>query len=594
MPPRVSLTDAYDVTTIPSPATGLLVYCKGDAGLAAGYYFFNGTAWATIANAGGSGSVAAEFGTQILGSTVAVNSATPVDVLSFTLPSPGTWEIIYFLRAQGAAGFAAEFGLYDPSGTIVPNSEILAAFGEQASTGTGVIRVTTTGSVTYKLKAWASNGTYGVYSELNGRTGVTWKKISGNAPVTGQSVDYVQASLSANQSLSAVANINFNVSSGAGITITSGGFNLIANKTYKLEAALGGTSGGYAYYGWVDNTNTLLSGGSIGAVMKAGSAFTDAPQDKAVVYFTPSVNTTVYLRVYNLSGTLTAYAPSTSSNYSSTWANIQQVGSSAIINPWTLSGTNTYNTTGNLGIGTNAPTSKLNIAGGGVRIASGLGNSSTRPSVNTGTIGNYEIRGVGGGASQVDGQDDGFLRLSAGGGTNAIQQSSIDLSGYSATVPDMNSNIVMRTSGAERLRIDASGNVNVTGKINLTDPTGNVSTKAAAFVDAGTFVTLDNLKTTVTTSGARGLSLSTVTGTLNLYVQGVYTNQSGAAYTSYTNTPVAYTTTASGSMFGWNFEQAGNTIIYHLTDATNSRLYRVTLIIMPSFLKNFISIERLL
>jgi hypothetical protein len=252
------------------------------------------------------------------------------------------------------------------------------------------------------------------------------------------------------------------------------------------------------------------------------------------------------------------------------------------------------NTNGRLGIGTNAPTSKLNIAGGGVRIASGLGNSSTRPSVNTGTVGNYEIRGVGGGATQVDAQDDGFLRLSAGGGTNAIQQTSIDLSGYSATVPDMNSNIVMRTSGVERLRIDASGSVNVTGKINLTDPTGNVSNKAAAFVDAGTFVTLDNLKATVTTSAPRGLSLATVTGTLNLYVQGVYTNQSGTAYTSYTNTTEAYTTTASGSPFGWNFEGAGNTIIYHLTDATNSRLYRVTLIIMPSYLKNFISIERLI
>jgi hypothetical protein len=158
----------------------------------------------------------------------------------------------------------------------------------------------------------------------------------------------------------------------------------------------------------------------------------------------------------------------------------------------------------------------------------------------------------------------------------------------------MNSNIVMRTSGVERLRIDASGSVNVTGKINLTDPTGNVSNKVAAFVDAGTFVTLDNLKATVTTSGQRGLSLATVSGTLNLYVQGVYTNQSGAAYTSFTNTPVAYTTTASGSPFGWSFEAAGNTIIYHLTDATNSRLYRVTLIIMPSYIKNFISIERLL
>jgi hypothetical protein len=249
---------------------------------------------------------------------------------------------------------------------------------------------------------------------------------------------------------------------------------------------------------------------------------------------------------------------------------------------------------GNVGIGTNTPTAKLNIAGGGVRIASGLGNTSSRPSVNTSTIGNYEIRGVGGGASQIDGQDDGFLRLSAGGGTNAFQQSSIDLSGYSATVPDMNSTIVMRTAGTERVRIDNSGNVNVTGKLNVSDAGGGVAVKAAGFVDAGTFVTLDNLKATVTTSSTRGLSLATVTGTLNLYVQGVYTNQAGAANTSYTNAPVAYTTTASGSMFGWHFGEAGNTIIYHLTDATNSRLYRVTLIIMPSFLKNFISIERLL
>ena len=185
LPPRVTLTSGTDNTTIANPATGLLVYNTGNnAGLAAGYYFWNGGTWATIATAGGSGSVAAEFGTQILGSAVAVNSATPVDVLSFTLPSAGTWEIIYYLRAQGAAGFAGEFGLYDPSGTIVPNSEILAAFGEQASTGTGVIRVTTTASTTYKLKAWASYGTYGVYSEFNGRTGVTWKKISGNSPMS--------------------------------------------------------------------------------------------------------------------------------------------------------------------------------------------------------------------------------------------------------------------------------------------------------------------------------------------------------------------------------------------------------------------------
>ena len=149
---------------------------------------------------------------------------------------------------------------------------------------------------------------------------------------------------------------------------------------------------------------------------------------------------------------------------------------------------------GNVGIGTNTPTARLNIAGGGLRIASGMSNTSTRPSVNTSTIGNYEIRGVGGGSPQIDGQDDGFLRLSAGGGTNAIQQSSIDLSGFSASVPDMSSNIVMRTAGTERVRIDNSGNVNITGKLNVSDAGGGVAVKAAGFVNAGVALTFGNIQ----------------------------------------------------------------------------------------------------
>tara|TARA_B110000259_G_scaffold166434_1_gene193968 strand:- start:236 stop:988 length:753 start_codon:yes stop_codon:yes gene_type:complete len=52
LPPRISLTSVTDSSTISSPAIGLLVYCKGDAGLAAGYYFWNGSSWATIAQSG--------------------------------------------------------------------------------------------------------------------------------------------------------------------------------------------------------------------------------------------------------------------------------------------------------------------------------------------------------------------------------------------------------------------------------------------------------------------------------------------------------------------------------------------------------------
>lgn len=184
LPPRVSLTDANDQTTILTPATGLLVYCKGDAGLASGYYFWNGSAWATIATAGGSGSVAAEFGSQYQGATVSITNTTPLEVLSFTLPTAGIWEVISFLRSQGTPTFIGGYAIYDPAGTMVANSEILAAYGQNAATATGVMRIQTTGAATYKLKAWASLGSYNVMTNSDGRTGVTWQKISGNAPLS--------------------------------------------------------------------------------------------------------------------------------------------------------------------------------------------------------------------------------------------------------------------------------------------------------------------------------------------------------------------------------------------------------------------------
>jgi hypothetical protein len=185
LPPRVTLTSSSDATTIPTPATGLLVYNTGNnAGLAAGYYYWNGAVWATIATAGGSGSVAAEFGENILTTNVTVSSSTPVDVLTFTLPSAGTWEVITFMRAQGTPSYAAEFALYDAANVVVPNSEILAAYGENASTGTGIFRITTTGLAVYKVKAWASHGSFNATTDNNGRTGVTWKKISGNSAMT--------------------------------------------------------------------------------------------------------------------------------------------------------------------------------------------------------------------------------------------------------------------------------------------------------------------------------------------------------------------------------------------------------------------------
>ncbi|MHC1776303.1 MAG: hypothetical protein AB9834_12930 [Lentimicrobium sp.] len=53
--PRVALTGTLDVATIPSPATSLLIYNTATAGTSPdnvnpGYYYWNGTAWTTLAN----------------------------------------------------------------------------------------------------------------------------------------------------------------------------------------------------------------------------------------------------------------------------------------------------------------------------------------------------------------------------------------------------------------------------------------------------------------------------------------------------------------------------------------------------------------
>jgi len=46
LPPRITLTSRTDNSTIPSPATGLLVYNTGsNPNLVAGYYYWNGSSW---------------------------------------------------------------------------------------------------------------------------------------------------------------------------------------------------------------------------------------------------------------------------------------------------------------------------------------------------------------------------------------------------------------------------------------------------------------------------------------------------------------------------------------------------------------------
>jgi hypothetical protein len=498
LPPRVTLTSNTDVTTIPSPAEGLLVYNLGSVGLQAGYYYWNSANWATIATATSAGNGVTSMDMVKLYGEVHSKASGKIGNSTtgfvFTVPVSGRYLLDFTSGATVLNGGTNTIFFTVRQGTTVLASDMQSSYNNNVHVEyNGKVEVNLQAGVSYNVYYYATSGSF----ETNDYDRVYYKLVAGNLPVTGQSVEYIQASLSANQALTAVGNIIFNTSSGTGITITSGGFNLIANKTYKLEAAIGGTSGGYAYYGWVDNSNNLLSGGSIGAVMKAGTAYSDAPQDKAVVYFTPTVDTRVFLRVYNLSGTLTAYAPSLSTNYSSTWASIQQVGSSAIINPWTLSGTNTFNTTGNVGIGNNAPAAAL----------------------------------------------------------------------------------------------DVTGNINVDGKINLTDPSGNVVTKAAGFVGRGTDITLGNLKVRFAASGNMSLQVSSGSGTITTLGSDQYIVEGSDSRT------IARSITAS-PLYLWpsgiNFLGAGNSETCILIDTNTKMSWRIIGIVGPGYANNFISIERIL
>jgi hypothetical protein len=466
-------------------------------GLQAGYYYWNGANWATIATATSAGNgVTASDMVKIydgVGNAATINTSGA----TFSVTTSGKYAFDFSTSATcGNCNVTINFQVRDGSNSnAVIGSDSQTSYNNNVHAEyNGKVEVNLTAGRSYNVLVSTSAGA--IYS--NDYSRVYMKQVSGNLPVTGQSVDYVSVSRTAtDQTVNTNSVVLFNTNHGGNIpyNTSTGLFSLTAGKTYKLTGVVslsnGNTVAKEVNIVWKNAAGDVL--GTKGEMLSPNAAVEAAGGGTAFAIYTPTVNTTVSLVVnYSSSNTLLWH--------SFTFASIEQIGSSAYVTPWTLSGANTYNTTGNVGIGTNAPVSTL----------------------------------------------------------------------------------------------DVNGNANISGKITLGDPTGNVSTKAAAFVDAGTFVTLDNLMATVTTTGNRGLSLATVSGTLNLYVQGVYTNQAGPAYTSYTNGTVAYTTTPSSSLFGWGFLDAGNTIIYHLTDPTNSRFYRVTLMIMPSYIKNFISIERLL
>jgi len=183
----------------------------------------------------------------------------------------------------------------------------------------------------------------------------------------------------------------------------------------------------------------------------------------------------------------------------------------------------------------------------------------------------------------------GILTLPAGGANEGAE---IDFT--KSPNSTLSGNIVAIDQYIDRIRFFEGGGTTRGAYIDLSQAAAGVGTllnnRVSGIVNSGTFVTMDNLKATVTTGGNRGLSLATVSGSNTYYIGGNYATSGGANGSSGSTT---ITTSAGTSQFNWNFTGAGDISTYILTDIANSRSYRITLQIGPSYTSNMISIERL-
>jgi hypothetical protein len=182
----------------------------------------------------------------------------------------------------------------------------------------------------------------------------------------------------------------------------------------------------------------------------------------------------------------------------------------------------------------------------------------------------------------------GTLTLPAAGGNEGAE---IDFT--KAPNSTLSGNFVAIDQYVDRIRFfESSGNVRG-AYIDLSQAATGVGTllnnRVSGLVNAGTFVTMDLLKATVTTSGNRGLSLAATTGSFSIQIGGSYSVSGG---TNGSSGSATITTTPSSSQFNWNFG-TNDIATYIITDTTNSRAYRITLQIGASFNNNMITIERL-
>jgi hypothetical protein len=220
-----------------------------------------------------------------------------------------------------------------------------------------------------------------------------------------------------------------------------------------------------------------------------------------------------------------------------------------------------------VGIGTQSPVSKLDVTGD-VNVTGALNVS---------------------GSSNVNFQTPALL-VGSGSGDEGGE---IQLAG-AQTNQSLSGRVIVDVYRNQLRFLESGGNtrgVNIDLSKAPTGGSGELMWKASGFVNAGTFVSLDNIRATVSSSGNRGLTLAAVSTTFSANIAANYGLNGGSG--GYATNNFSITTTASSSIFNYHFPGEGDGSFYTIVDKTNNRVYRITLMIGAGYFNNFISIERL-
>jgi hypothetical protein len=184
LPPRVTLTANSDVTTISNPAEGLLVYNMGSVGLIAGYYYWNGANWSTIATASLAGnSVVANDLVKLYHESYSTSSgkAPSSGGYSFTVPASGRYEFNFNCTGWNSNGSGVKLTFNIRQGSTVLGTDYHQSVSSNAWVEyEGRIEVNLSAGVTYNAQVVTTTGNRTAGSDWDK---IMYKMVAGNLPI---------------------------------------------------------------------------------------------------------------------------------------------------------------------------------------------------------------------------------------------------------------------------------------------------------------------------------------------------------------------------------------------------------------------------